>query len=154
MRNGRALREDEKVTIIAMREEGETFADIARAIGRGHTTPQRYLSSVGEHEPHRPPSAETRAQIVEWYGDGRPVAGSPGEAGADLVREPPDPLRRTGGRRAPAGERGDRRARLGRERIDGDLGECEGGERRGEEGDEEPGAPAACGHGTGVYGIR
>ena len=74
MRNGRALRDDEKATIIAMREEGETFADIARAIGRGHTTPQRYLSSVGEHEPHRPPSAETRARIVEWYGDGRPVA--------------------------------------------------------------------------------
>ena len=51
MRNGRALRDDEKEMIVALWEEGEPFAAIAAAIGRGHTTPQRYLCSVGLHQP-------------------------------------------------------------------------------------------------------
>ncbi len=113
------------------------------------TFPGRHGNLLGSHVREAELAEEGRCP-----GDGRPVAGSPGEAGPDFVREPSDPLRRTGGRGAPAGERGDRRARLGRERIGGVLGKCESGERRGEEDYEEAHAPAAYGHGTGVYGIR
>ena len=74
MRNGRALREDERERIVTLWEEGETFTAIAAAIGRGRTTTRRYLCSAGLYQPPRPRSAAEEARIIAWYGDGRPVS--------------------------------------------------------------------------------
>ena len=74
MRNGRALREDERERIVTLWEEGETFTAIAAAIGRGRTTTRRCIGSAGLYQPPRPRSAAEEARIIAWYRDGRPVS--------------------------------------------------------------------------------
>jgi hypothetical protein len=72
----RPLTDADRATIEAMYQDGETLAEIARAIGRPRSyAPARYLERRGLYEPRRRADMAARVgKAAELYATGRPVA--------------------------------------------------------------------------------